>query len=138
MWGCMPRWRQYARTPFPRRQIINFPRTYFKVKDVRPGEEQGQAILEEIFVSTPGGISIPKELNQNILQFLTGKELLGVKMVSKTAEMVIKYCHALMYDAIHERIGELFTNQSRRQVNEHGFKVTNCISLMNAIRMLVK
>ncbi len=124
----------HARTPYPRRQVVNFPRTYFEVKDVRPGEEQGQAILEEIFVSTPGGISIPKELNQNILQFLTGKELLGVKMASKTAEVVIKYCHALMYDAIHERIGELFTNQSRRQVNEHGFKVTNCMRVFGGGR----
>ena len=65
----MLRWWQYARTPYPRWQLVNFPRTYFKVEDVRPGEEQEQANLEEICVSTLGGISIPRELNQNILQF---------------------------------------------------------------------
>jgi hypothetical protein len=106
MWGRIPHWRQ-NRTHYPRRQLVNFPRTYFEVEDVRPSEEEGQAISEEIFVSTAGGISIPKDLNQTILQFLTGNELLRVGMVSKTAEMVVAYCHALMYDAIHEQIGEL-------------------------------
>jgi hypothetical protein len=48
---------------YPRRQLVNFPRTYFKVEDVRPGEEELQAISDEIFVSTAGGTSIPKELN---------------------------------------------------------------------------
>ena len=92
MWGCMPCWRQYARTPFPRQQVVSFPKTYFEVEDVRPGEEQGQANSEEIFVSTLGGISIPRELNHNILQFLTGKNLLRVAMVLKTVEQVIKNC----------------------------------------------
>ncbi len=41
------------------------------------------------------------------------------------AEMVVKYCHALMCDAIHKRIGELNTDQSIRQANEHRFKVAN-------------
>ena len=50
-------------------------------------------------------------------------------MVSKTVGWVVENCKALMYDAIHEQIGELFTNRSRRQVNEHKFKVTNCVRI---------
>ena len=125
----MPHWQQYARNHYPRRQLVNFPRTYFEVKDVRPGEEEGQAISEEIFVPTAGGASIPKELNQTILQLLRGKEFFRIKMVSKMVEMVVKYCHTLMYDAIHEQIGELNIDQSRRQVNEHRFKVANCVRI---------
>ncbi len=88
-WGHYPYW-----------QLIPLPRTYFEVEDVRPGEDELQCITDEIFVSTAGGISIPKELNQNILQFLTGKDLLRFKMVSKKAEMIVEHCHALIYDAI--------------------------------------
>jgi hypothetical protein len=49
----MLHWRQ-NKTQYPRQQLVNFPRTYFEVEDVRPGEEEGQAISEEIFVSTAG------------------------------------------------------------------------------------
>ena len=76
-----------------------------------------------------------KGINQNILQFLTGKELLRFKMVSKKAEMIVKHCHALMYDAIHEQIDDLLYElnivQSRRrdQVNEHKFKVGNRVQI---------
>ena len=73
--------------------LISCPRTYFEVKDIRPGEEEMQCITDEIFVSTAGGISIPKELNRNILQFLTGKDLLRFTMVSKKANMIVKHCH---------------------------------------------
>ena len=54
-------------------------------------------------------------------------------MVSKKAEMIVKHCHALMHDTIHEQIkdfiDELNFNQSWRQrhVNEHKFKVGNCL-----------
>ncbi len=41
---------------------------------------------------------------------MKGKELFRVEIVSKTAEIVVEYCHALMYDAIHEQIVELFTD----------------------------
>ena len=49
--------------------------------------------------------------------------------------MIVKHCHALMYDAIHERIkyllDELNIVPSRRrdQVNEHKFKVGNCLQV---------
>jgi len=81
---------------------------------------------EEIFVSTPGGISILGELNHNILQFLTGRELLRFAMFSKTIERVVKSCEALILDAILEQIDE-FIDQNGRQVNEHGFKIKNCV-----------
>ena len=69
----------------PRRQLVNLPRTYFEVDDVRPDESQGHANLAPIFVSTPRGVSVPGELNQGILQFLTGRELMRFAKVSKAA-----------------------------------------------------
>ena len=65
----MPRGRRVARDHYPRLQLVPFLRTYFEVKDVRPGEEELQAISHKIFVSNAGRISIPKELNRNILQY---------------------------------------------------------------------
>ena len=90
-----------------------------------------QWITDKIFVSTAGGISVPKELNRNIFQYLTGKELLRFSMVKKKAEMIVKHCHALMYDAIHERIEDLLDElniapgRRRDQGNEHKLKVGN-------------
>ena len=97
----------------PRRQLASLPLTYFEVEDVRPNESQEQANLV-IFVSR--GISIPGELNQNILKFLTGKDLLRVAMVSRTVEQVVKKCRALLFYAIFEQIGD-FVGQNGRQVN---------------------
>jgi len=108
----------------PRRQLVNLPRTYFEVEDVRPHESEGQANLV-IFVLR--GISIPGELNQNILKFLTGKDLLRVAKVSKTVERVIRKCKALLFDAIHEQIDEFVDQNGRQQVNLHGFKKKNCV-----------
>ena len=54
-------------------------------------------------------------------------------MVSKTAEMVVKHCRALLYGAIHEQIGdlriEINISQNWRQVNEHKFKVGNRVHI---------
>ena len=61
----------------------------------------------KIFESTTGGLTIPKELNQNILQYLPGKDLLRFSMASKKALWNVEFSHALMYDAIHERIKDL-------------------------------
>ena len=81
MWGFRYR---------PRRQLISLPLTYFEVEDVRPSESQGQASSVSIFVS--GELSVPKELNQGILQFLTGRDLLRFTKVSKAAEQVVRRC----------------------------------------------
>ena len=109
----------------PRQQLVSFPRTYFEVKDERPDESQGQANMA-IFVSK--GISIPVELNQSILKFLTGKDLLRVPKVSKTIERVVRKCKALLFDAIYERIND-FVDQNWRQVNSHGFKKKNRVQV---------
>ena len=45
--------------------------------------------------------------------------------------MIVKHCHALMYDPIHEQIDDLLNELNivqsgrRNQVNEHKFKVGN-------------
>jgi len=84
-----------------------FPMTYFEVKNVRPGKEQ-VASPDGIFVLTPGGISILGKLSQNVLQFLTGKDLMRFTLVSKSTEI-------------------------ERQVNEHRFKKKDrvCINGIN-------
>ena len=59
---------------------------------------------------------------ESITQVLDGK---------KKAEMIVKHCHALMYDAIHERIEDLLDElniapgRRRDQGNEHKLKVGN-------------
>jgi len=108
----------------PRRQLASLPRTYFEVKDVRPNENQGQVKLAAIFVSTPRGVSVPGELNQGILQFLTGRDLLRFVRVSKAAYRVVRHCWALLFDAVYEQIDD-FIGQNGRQVNSHGFKKKN-------------
>jgi hypothetical protein len=84
--------------------LMPFPKTYFEVEDIRPGEDELSGVTDKIFESTAGGLTIPKALNRKILQYLLGKDLLRFSMASKNAEMIVKHCHALMYDAIHERI----------------------------------
>ena len=54
-------------------------------------------------------------------------------MASKMAKMIVEHSHALMYDAIHERIEDLLDELKlsrgwkQGQVNEHKFKVGNCV-----------
>ncbi len=87
--------------------LVPFPRTYFEVKDIRPGEDELSEYTFEISNLTDGGLTIPKELNQKIFQYLLGKDLLRFSMASKKALWNIEFSHALMYDAIHERIEDL-------------------------------
>jgi hypothetical protein len=68
---------------YPHRQLIPLPRTYFEVEDIRPGEDELPDITDKIFVLTAGNISVPKELNQNILRFLTGKICSGFQWFQK-------------------------------------------------------
>ncbi len=74
---------------------------------IRPGEDELSEYTFEIFESTDGGLMIPKELNRKILQYLPGKDLLRFSMASKKALWNVEFSHALMYDAIHERIEDL-------------------------------
>jgi hypothetical protein len=89
------------------RVLVPFPRTYFEVEDIRPGEDELSGVTVEIFESTTGGLTIPKELNRKILQYLPRKDLLKFSMASKKALLIVEHSHALMYDAIHERIEDL-------------------------------
>ena len=89
------------------RVLVPFPRTYFEVEDIRPGEDELPGVTVEVFELTTGRLMIPKELNRKILQYLPGKDLLKFSMASKKAEMIVEHCHALMYDTIHERIKDL-------------------------------
>ena len=56
-------------------------------------------------------------------------------MASKMAEMIVERTHALMYDAIHEQIEDLLDELKlsqgwkQGQVNEHKFKVGNCVQV---------
>ena len=122
---------RHRRYLYYQQQYDFFPRTYFEVKNVRPGKEQG-ASPDGIFVLTPGGISIPGELSQNVLQFLTGKDLMTFALVSKSTEITIKNCKGLLFDAIQEELDD-FINQNERQVNEHRFKKKDwvCINGIN-------
>ena len=108
------------------RVLVSFPGTYFEVEDIRPSEDELSGVTVEIFESTTGGLTIPKELNRKILQYLPGKDLLKFSMASKKAEMIVEHCHALMYDAIHERIkdlvGELESSRGWKQRQPNQYK----------------
>ncbi len=84
--------------------LVPFPRTYFEVKDIRPGEDELSRVTVKIFELTTDRLTIPKELNRKILQYLPGKDLLKFSMASKKAEMIVEHCHVIMYDAIHEQM----------------------------------
>jgi hypothetical protein len=127
---CFCNMRNARRQPPPRLQLVPLPRVYFEVEDVRPDENQGQANSVAILGSrTPGGVSIPKELNQNILQFLTGKDLLRFARVSPVIHRVVKMNKALLFDAIHERIDELADVNRGRQVNLQRFRKFNRVRI---------
>ena len=109
---------------------VPFPRTYFEVDDIRPSEDELLEYTIEIFEKK--GLTIPKELNRKILQYLPGKDLLRFSMASKKAFLNVEFSHALMYDAIHERINDLVKvlNKQRHQ-NKHKFRVGNCVQINN-------
>jgi len=119
----------------PRRQLINLPLIYFEIEDVRPDENEGQGVDEnegQENSSSPvlnsGGVSVPRELVQGILRFLTGKELLRFAMASKATFQVVARCKALRFDTIRERINNLVGNlfdRGRRQANLRRFKEKN-------------
>ncbi len=57
--------------------------------------------------------------------------IIRISSLSKKAKMIVKHCHAFMYDAIHELIKDLLDElniapgRRREQVNKHKFKVGN-------------
>ncbi len=117
--------------------LVSFPRTYFEVEDIRPGEDELSEYTFKIFKLIDGGLTVPKELKQKILQYLPGKDLLRFSMASKKALWKVEFSHALMYDAIHERIEDLvkelrsYQGWTQRQPNEHKYRVGNCVRVRN-------
>ncbi len=82
-----PNRRRQAPSPYwhhpNHRVLVYFPRTYFEVEDIRPGEDELSEYMFKIFESIDGGLTILKELNRKILQYLPGKDLLRFSMASK-------------------------------------------------------
>ena len=81
-----------------------------------------------------GVLMIPQVLNRKILQYLSGKELLIFQKASKESLLSVEFSHALMFDAIHERIKDLRSKQGWTQTpepNEHKYRVGNCVRVRN-------
>jgi hypothetical protein len=70
---------------------------YLEVEDVRPIDEQGDA---EVW-------GIPEALTQYIFQFLTKKNLMLLRRVSKGTKRAVKNSRGLLFDAYQERLGEI-------------------------------
>ncbi len=66
-----------------RRLLIPFPRTYFEVKDIRPGEDELSGVTDKIFELTAGGITITKALNQKNCSICRGKICSGFQWLQK-------------------------------------------------------
>ena len=59
---------------FRRRILVSFPRTYFEVEDIRPGEDELPDNTYDIFETPDGGLRLPPVLNRKILQYLSEEE----------------------------------------------------------------
>ena len=112
---------------------------YLEVEDVRPVDEQGDA----------GGVwGIPGALTLYIFQFLTKKNFMLLRRVSKGTKRAVENAKGLLFDAYQERLGEvcqgvatcLFLDENRRNfnywdgcgggaVNGHKYKLKNRVSI---------
>ncbi len=84
-------------------QLVNLPRTYFEVEDVRLAEGQGQDQMSQAVIWK----MLPREINTNVLKFLSGKELGTFKVISKGAESSVKIIKVLLFDAIREQLDDI-------------------------------
>jgi hypothetical protein len=95
----------YRIRPGPRRPALNanvpmirdWYNRYLEVEDTRPGDEQGQTDLW----------GIPEVLRQHIFQFLTKKNFMLFRRVSRSAKNAVDNSRGLLFDAYQERLGEL-------------------------------
>jgi hypothetical protein len=76
--------------------LVVIPIKRFEVQDVRPIEGQYHVNVTAIW-----GL-IPRELNRNVLKFLSAKELVGFKSVYKNAKSTVESEKGLRFDAIRE------------------------------------
>jgi hypothetical protein len=69
-------------------------------------------------------LSVPGELNGDILKFLSKKALIGFKSVSKSTKSAVKIEKGKIYTTIGEQLNEIIENCQLRSVpNEHKFRV---------------
>ncbi len=59
---------------------MSFPRTYFEVEDIRPGEDELPNNTYDIFETPDGGLRLPPVLNWKILQYLSGEDLTALPL----------------------------------------------------------
>ena len=78
---------------------------YLEVEDVRPGDEQGNTDLW----------GIPEILLQNIFQFLTKKNFMLFRRVSRSAQAAVDNSRGLLFDAYQERLSELCEIETRNR-----------------------
>ncbi len=122
--------------PGPQRPVLNanvpmirdWYSQYLEVEDARPGEEQGQMDLW----------GIPVVLIQHIFQFLTKKNFMLFRRVSRSAKNAVNNSRGLLFDAYQERLGELCEEVSRRPIwgrdrglpgNIQNYKCKNRVSI---------
>jgi hypothetical protein len=104
--------------------LIETPKTYFKVQNVRPAQGQYQVSSTAIWEL------VTREVNGNILRFLSKKELFRFKAVSKSIKSIVKSEKELVFNAIWEQLGEVIKDQKLRSVpNKHKFKLKNRVKI---------
>ena len=78
-------------------RYIEVPAPNLEVEDVRPVDEQGDA---EFW-------GIPEALTQHIFQFLSKKNFMLFRRVSRSAKRAVDNSKGLLFDAYQERLDEL-------------------------------
>jgi hypothetical protein len=77
---------------------IDIPIKCFEVQDVRPIEGQYHVNTTVIWES------IPRELNGNVLKFLSARKPVRLKSVCKNAKSIVKSEKGLLFNAIREQL----------------------------------
>ncbi len=76
--------------------------------------------------ATVNWLPVPGDLNGNILKFLSGKELIGFKSVSKSTKSAVENEKGKIFDKIGNRLNKIIEDHQLRSVpNEHKFKIKN-------------
>ncbi len=96
----------------------------FEVQDMWPVKDQYHMNAPAIWELIPG------ELNENVLKFLSAKELVGFKSVCKNAKSTVKNDKGLLFDAIREQLDKIIEECGFESVpNAFKFKVKNRVHL---------